>query len=145
MTRFPIRTTLPALGLILALGGCGSNEPASQGGGGAAPAEQAATGTAAPTGDARAEAESIFANRCVPCHGTRGAGDGPASAGLDPKPRNFQDHAWQQSVNDDHIARIIQYGGSAVGKSAAMPANPDLQDKQAVVTALVAYVRSLGN
>jgi mono/diheme cytochrome c family protein len=99
-----------------------------------------------PAGDpaaARAEAEKIFSERCVTCHGAGGAGDGPASAGLVPKPRNFQDAAWQQSVSDEYIEQIVQYGGAAVGKSAAMPANPDLMSKPAVVAALRAHVRAL--
>jgi mono/diheme cytochrome c family protein len=108
-----------------------------------APAAAPAAPAAAPAADATAEAEKIFAERCVACHGANGAGDGPASAGLTPPPRNFQDPAWQQSVTDAHIEQIVQYGGAAVGKSAAMPANPDLTSKPDVVTALRAHVRSL--
>jgi cytochrome c551/c552 len=95
-------------------------------------------------GEARAEATSIFSGRCVPCHGTSGNGDGPASASLNPKPRRFADGAWQKSVTDEHLEKIIQYGGAAVGKSAAMPANPDLQSKPFVVKALVEQVRAFG-
>ncbi len=101
----------------------------------AAPAVGAAT--------AQAEAEKIFSERCVTCHGANGAGDGPASAGLAPKPRNFQDPAWQASVSDQHIEQIVQYGGAAVGKSPTMPANPDLMSKPEVVAALRAHVRAL--
>jgi mono/diheme cytochrome c family protein len=95
------------------------------------------------TAAARTEATGIFATRCTPCHGPSGGGDGPASAGLTPHPRNFHDAQWQESVTDAHIERIIQYGGAAVGKSAAMPANPDLNDKPAVVAALREHIRSL--
>ena len=105
----------------------------------AAPAPTAADASAAAT----AEAEKIFSERCVTCHGPNGGGDGPASAGLVPKPRNFQDSAWQQSVKDEYIEQIVQYGGAAVGRSPAMPANPDLMSKPAVVAALRAHVRSL--
>lgn len=94
--------------------------------------------------EARSAAEEIFESRCVTCHGPQGAGDGPASAGLEPKPRNFQDPEWQDSVTDDHIEKIILYGGAAVGRSAAMPANPDLIAKPEVVAALREYVRGLG-
>lgn len=92
---------------------------------------------------AKAEAAEIFSSRCTVCHGAQGAGDGPGSAGLSPKPRNFQDKAWQGSVKDDYIANIIKNGGGAVGKSAAMPPNPDLAEKTEVVNALVAHVRGL--
>lgn len=95
------------------------------------------------TASLRAEAEEIFATRCQTCHGATGAGDGPGSAALDPKPRNFQDPEWQASVDDDHIANIIQYGGAAVGRSPAMPGNPDLTSKPEVVEALVQVIRDL--
>jgi len=90
-----------------------------------------------------AKAHEIFSTRCTPCHGPSGHGDGPASAGLNPKPRNFSDPTWQASVDDAHIQKIIQYGGSAVGKSPAMPGNPDLSDPT-VVAALKDVVRGLG-
>lgn len=95
-----------------------------------------------PAQDPAAEATQIFATRCTPCHGATGGGDGPASATLNPHPRNFHDGAWQTSVTDGHIEQIIQFGGSAVGKSPAMPANPDLVGRNAVVAALRARVRS---
>jgi mono/diheme cytochrome c family protein len=123
----------------------GPAQPAAPAAAPAAPAPAAAP--AAPAGGtseaARAEADQIFTTRCVTCHGPKGAGDGPASAGLTPPPRNFQDPAWQASVTDAHIEQIVQYGGAAVGKSPAMPANPDLMSKPEVVTALREHVRAL--
>ena len=98
----------------------------------------------AAAGDAKAQAQDIFKNRCTPCHGPSGKGDGPASAGLTPPPRNFGDPAWQKSVTDDHIEKIIKFGGAAVGKSPAMPANPDLMSKPQVVTELKNVVRGFG-
>ncbi len=97
----------------------------------------------ADTPEAR-EAADIFATRCTPCHGAGGHGDGTASASLNPKPRNYTDKAWQKSVTDEHIEKVIVYGGAAVGKSPAMPANPDLQSKPLVVSALKDKVRSFG-
>jgi len=132
-------TTLRALLLALALLGCGEREEAS------APAASPSAPAAAPAAAAAAsdEAKQIFATRCVTCHGAEGAGDGPGSAALDPKPRNFQDPAWQASVTDDHLEKIVLYGGAAVGKSPTMPGNPDLMSKPEVAQALVAYVRGL--
>jgi mono/diheme cytochrome c family protein len=111
----------------------------------AAPAAKSAPAAPPPADPAasRAEADKIFAERCTTCHGAGGAGDGPASAGLVPKPRNLQDPAWQASVTDEHIDKIIQYGGAAVGKSPAMPPNPDLMSKPDVVAALRTHVRAL--
>jgi mono/diheme cytochrome c family protein len=88
------------------------------------------------------KAKEVFAQRCVPCHGATGQGDGPASATLDPKPRKYIDTEWQASVTDDYLVKIIKYGGAAVGKSAAMPNNPDLDD--AVVASLKDIVRAFG-
>jgi len=110
-----------------------------------APAAEEPTAPAA-AGDtsARAEAEEIFTTRCQTCHGPEGAGDGPGAAALAPKPRNFQDPAFQEAVSDEHIANIIQFGGVAVGKSPTMPGNPDLASRPEVVEELVAVVRELG-
>jgi len=38
-----------------------------------------------------ANGERLFDENCVPCHGPRGAGDGPAADTLNPKPRDFTD------------------------------------------------------
>ena len=90
------------------------------------------------------EAEDIYKSRCTMCHGTSGKGDGPAGAALNPKPRDLGDPAWQKSVTDEHIEKIIQAGGAAVGKSPLMPANPDLNTKPDVIKALRALVRDFG-
>jgi hypothetical protein len=89
------------------------------------------------------EVETMFTMRCTPCHGTTGHGDGPGSAALNPKPRNYTDAVWQKSVTDDQIKKTILYGGAAVGKSPLMPANPDLDGKPEL-DGLVAKVRSFG-
>ena len=94
--------------------------------------------------EAMKEAQEIFNTRCSVCHGTSGKGDGPGSAVLNPKPRNFTDSEWQKSVNDEHIEKIIQYGGAAVAKSPMMPNNPDLIAKPDVVKGLRKVVRKLG-
>lgn len=90
------------------------------------------------------EAQEIFKSRCVTCHGTAGKGDGPASAALTPKPRDLGDAAWQTSVTDAHIEKIILSGGPSVGMSPLMPGNPDLASKPDVIKALRAMVRGLG-
>lgn len=146
------RFVLAATGILAAFG-CGGSpaesaapaEPAAAPEAPAAPAAPAAApAPAAPAAvDPVAEATQIFATRCTPCHGATGAGDGAASKGLVPPPRNFGDAAWQASVTDEHIEKIIQFGGAAVGKAPTMPPNPDLTAKPAVVSALRAHIRSL--
>jgi mono/diheme cytochrome c family protein len=139
-----MRTTIGLL--CLAWMGCNQGSPAAEP---AKPAaaevkpEPAAAAPAAPQQDDKAAALEIFQNRCTPCHGAKGAGDGPASAGLNPKPANFTSPEWQAKVTDEHIEQTLTYGGAAVGKSPAMPANPDLDQRQGVVKALRAHIRSL--
>lgn len=137
--------------LLVGVGGCkqggSSNEsspPPSAVDQKAAEAPAAATpqAVAAPAGDPKKDAEEIFATRCTPCHGPSGEGNGPASAGLVPKPRNYTDPQWQAQVTDEHIEKIILYGGAAVGKAPTMPPNPDLESKPEVIKALRAHIRS---
>jgi mono/diheme cytochrome c family protein len=94
--------------------------------------------------EAAKEAETVWQARCSTCHGAAGKGDGAAAAALSPKPRDFSQQAWQSSVTDEHIEKIIAEGGQGVGLSMLMPANPDLVAKPAVIKALRAHVRSLG-
>ena len=91
-----------------------------------------------------AEGEQVWTTRCSLCHGAGGKGDGPASAPLNPKPRDLTDKKWQTSVDDAHIETVILKGGTAVNLSPMMAANPDLDGKPDVVRALRAKVRSLG-
>ncbi len=91
---------------------------------------------------AAAEAKQLFETRCAACHGKSGKGDGLAAANLPVKPRNYHDAAWQASVKDDYLMKIIVEGGAAVGKSPLMAASPDLKAKPEVVKELVKIVRS---
>lgn len=85
--------------------------------------------------------KNLFLGTCAPCHGEGGKGDGPAAAGLDPKPRDFTDKSIMSKLSDEHIAKTIRQGGAAVGKSPVMPAHPQFSDEE--IADLVAYVRSL--
>ncbi len=121
-----VRSLVLPIALVLA-GACSSDsKPSTE------PENAAAAG----------KAKEIFTQRCTPCHGPEGRGNGPASATLTPKPRNFHDKDWQGKVTNEHIERIIQYGGAAVGKSPAMPANPDLTGNREVVVALRNFIRT---
>jgi mono/diheme cytochrome c family protein len=82
---------------------------------------------------------------CVSCHGENGKGDGIAAAGLDPKPRNYTDAAWQAEVTDAHIKKVIMEGGPASGLSASMPPHKmQIGSKVEDLDNIVAYIRSLG-
>jgi hypothetical protein len=86
-------------------------------------------------------AADIFANRCANCHGPRGRGDGPAGRGLWPRPRDFADPAWQASVDDERLRKVIVSGGAAVGLSSHMLANPDLAGSPVLVGELIRIIR----
>lgn len=101
--------------------------------------------TAPPVDDAMAaKARAFYAGRCVPCHGTSGRGDGPTGKVLDPHPRNFTDRAWQRSVTDQHIEKVILQGGPSVGKSPLMPAHGDLASDRALLAAMRRMIRDFG-
>jgi mono/diheme cytochrome c family protein len=122
----------------LLLGGCGKH-PAPEAA--ATKAEPVESDEPLPPPDPAQEARKLFNTKCITCHGDHGAGDGPNAATLDPKPRAFGDAKWQDSVTDEQIKKTIVEGGPAVGKSAAMSANPELQDKPDELSALVKIVR----
>lgn len=92
--------------------------------------------------DAAAEANKVWQERCVTCHGPDGSGNGPGAAALAVKPRSFRDPAWQASVDNERIKKVIVEGGASVGLNEGMAPNPDLKDKPAVQDELVKKVRS---
>ena len=108
------------------------------------PTRLGAQSPAASNPEANSQAAEIWATRCAACHGTEGRGDGPGAAALKPRPVNFHNRNWQKAVTDDQITKAIVEGGSAVGLSNQMAANPDLEDEPKIVKALVAHVRELG-
>lgn len=93
-------------------------------------------------GDA-AKGAPVYKMYCATCHGDTGAGDGPASAALNPKPRNFTDKSIMEKIPDEEIFKAIKDGGAAVGKSPLMIAwGPVLGDDQKIHD-VAAFVRSL--
>lgn len=96
-----------------------------------------------PSREARAEAASIFGERCAKCHGPLGKGDGPQARTLKRRPRNFADPVWQLAISDRLLEKVILNGGPSVEKSDEMPANPDLANKPEVLTALRQHLRVL--
>jgi hypothetical protein len=53
------------------------------------------------------------------------------------------DPNWQRTVTDDQIKTVIRAGGAIIGKSGAMPPNPDLTNED--LNSLLEYVRHLAN
>jgi mono/diheme cytochrome c family protein len=127
---------------LLLTAACSKGESATPPASAPPAAETAKPAEAAPA--ATETAADVFKNRCTPCHGVNGLGDGPASAALNPKPRNYTDAAWQKSVTDDQLKKTILYGGAAVGKSAVMPSQPDLESKPVLLDGLIKIIRDFG-
>jgi len=98
----------------------------------------AALGTLDRSVQGQSDAAKTYAGKCAACHGTAGAGDGPAAVALDPKPTNFTTAEFQNSRTDEQIAAAIGDG------KGTMPAFKDqLSTEQ--VTQLVAYIRSFAS
>lgn len=89
-----------------------------------------------------AAAKQLFSTYCSTCHGTEGKGDGPAAVALEPKPASFGDLAWQDSVTDEHLLKVLREGGAAAGKSPLMVAAPGAKDDPELAQALLNIVRS---
>lgn len=128
------------LGALLLTAACGKSEPAPAPTP-AQPVQQVAPAQPTAAAAPQQSAQEVYNMRCVPCHGSSGLGDGPAAAALTPKPRNYKDAEWQKTVTDDQLKKTILYGGAAVGKSAAMPSQPDLESKPEVLDGLVKIIR----
>jgi mono/diheme cytochrome c family protein len=93
-------------------------------------------------GDAE-KGKAVFTQYCRPCHGEKGDGKGPAGMAMNPKPRDFNDKAFMDSMTDEHIYKVVGEGGSSVGKSPLMtPWKGTLTDQQ--IRDVSAYVRSIG-
>ena len=127
-----LAVALALTGLVFA--GCGKKDP-PPGVAAKAPAAKAKTPAVAPV------AKDVFAQRCTTCHGATGVGDGPAGKALNPKPRSFQDPAWQAKVTDDHLRKVIIQGGASVGLSPLMAPSPDLAAHPSTVDGLVKIIR----
>jgi mono/diheme cytochrome c family protein len=57
------------------------------------------------------EGEAAYKDNCLSCHGPTGKGDGPASATLNPKPRNMTSlEGWKQGTRLSDIFRTITRG-----------------------------------
>jgi mono/diheme cytochrome c family protein len=87
-----------------------------------------------------AAGRTIFTQYCAVCHGPQGHGDGPGSAGLNPKPANFGDAA-RRATPEDKQVRIVTKGGAAEKLSPVMPPFSEALNPQQVRD-VVAFIRS---
>lgn len=77
----------------------------------------------------------VWNAKCATCHGSTGAGDGPAAGALPRKPRDFTDAAFWDGTTDAAIRATITKGKPGT----AMRAFPM---KDAQLDALMAYIKT---
>ena len=56
--------------------------------------------------------KEIYEKKCALCHGIKGDGKGPASAGLNPKPTNFGEHRHIEVTDGEHFWKITTGRGA---------------------------------
>jgi mono/diheme cytochrome c family protein len=95
-----------------------------------------ATDTGAVAADPVAHGKQIYMARCALCHGPEGKGDGPAAAGLNPKPRNHTDGTYMRSRTDDELLQVIRNGKGGMPAWGSVLSDQEIQD-------VLKYVRTL--
>jgi len=78
----------------------------------------------------------VYQQRCALCHGPEGKGDGPAAAGLNPKPRNHTDGKYMSTRTDEQLLEVIRHG------KGGMPAWGGILT-ETEINAVLKHVRSL--
>jgi len=89
-----------------------------------------------------AEGESLYQANCSSCHGIGGEGDGVASRGLNPKPKNLAETQSKQS--DAYLYWRISEGGLMEPFNSLMPAWRGLLDEDQIWQ-IITYVRTMGS
>ena len=90
-----------------------------------------------------AKGKAAFQQYCASCHGAAGKGDGPMGASMKPKLKDLSDKAYNGSLKEDYLVKLIKDGGQAAGKSPMMPKMGGVL-KDGDVADVIAYIRSLG-
>ena len=52
----------------------------------------------------------IYEQRCAACHGTGGAGDGPAAAAMEPRPRDLRDADFWRGRTTAELRQVVRNG-----------------------------------
>ena len=70
-----------------------------------------------------AKGKTVFKTNCAVCHGDNGAGDGPASSSLNPKPRNFVTGKFKKGDSVKDIFNTVTKGldGTAMASFSSLP------------------------
>ncbi len=92
-----------------------------------------------PSAELLARGKALFESNCTACHGAQGRGDGPASATMSPRPRNFTSpEGWTNGYDEPGIFKTLSEGinGTSMSPFDYLPKKDRM--------ALVHYVQSLG-
>lgn len=91
-----------------------------------------------------AKGKEVFngAGTCYTCHGVGGKGDGPGAAGMDPSPRNFTNHQFEQVRTSGEMFWVVSNGSPLQPAMVGFVSAGQITEKQAWEA--VMYERSLG-
>lgn len=121
------------VGFVVTLTACGTPEaPKSQ------DPETAPTAPIAVSAASTTDAKAIFDRNCVSCHGQKGKGDGPASAGMANKPADLASPLMRERSGTE-ILKAIAEGKPEKGMPPWKGALSEGEMRE-----LVNYIRSLG-
>ena len=109
---------------------------ASAGGGGPAINSTSSDTAAEASMDMTTLGNKVYQERCALCHGPEGKGDGPAAAGLNPKPRNHTDGKYMNSRTDAQLLDVIRHGKGGMPAWGGVLSEREIQ-------AVLKHVRSL--
>lgn len=84
----------------------------------------------------RTDPEEIFKLQCVPCHGARGRGDGPAAVAFNPRPADLTDAEIMNARTDADLRAVLESGKGSMPAFGPVLAADDLDS-------LVVYIRTL--
>jgi high-affinity iron transporter len=80
-----------------------------------------------------AEGQTVFNNRCAPCHGADGSANVPAAKLFNPPPADFNTSSFWQNMSNARIADTIQNGHGSM---------PALKLSSGDIRAVISYMRS---
>ena len=82
----------------------------------------------------------LYEANCSSCHGLSGAGDGPASGGINPPPGNLA--ARQESLSDGYLYWRISEGGLMEPFNSIMPGWKGILDEEKIWQ-IISYLRTM--
>ncbi len=84
----------------------------------------------------------LYLSVCAYCHGSAGDGFGVNAPNLPNPPANHTDTAYMSQFSDEELFQVVKFGGTAVGRTAYMPAwGQRFSDRE--IASLVVYLRVL--